>query len=135
MAFQWVDSLKLAERLAVENDEAAQRSAISRAYYYVFHLARDRATENGMFITLADSQHKLTWEFFVQSPDVECQKLGLLGQRLKEKRKKADYDLIYAGKIEQEVTDVIAKAQAFAERLQTVDRRMPNSQSQRRTYR
>ena len=40
--FEWVDFLDLAEELAARpNDEAAARTAVSRAYYATFHTGRD----------------------------------------------------------------------------------------------
>jgi hypothetical protein len=47
VAFGWRDFLHLARQLADEADtpyeEAASRTAVSRAYYYAFHRARDYA--------------------------------------------------------------------------------------------
>jgi hypothetical protein len=40
--FDWADFLDLAEELAARtNDEAAGRTAVSRAYYATFHIGRD----------------------------------------------------------------------------------------------
>jgi glycerol-3-phosphate O-acyltransferase len=40
--FEWVDFLDLAEELAARpDDEAAARTAVSRAYYAAFHTGRD----------------------------------------------------------------------------------------------
>jgi len=43
MPFDWNEYLALARRLAAAGDEASKRSAISRAYYFVFNSAFSRA--------------------------------------------------------------------------------------------
>jgi len=47
MAFDWTDYLQLARELAKYGTDAGHRSAVSRAYYYVYHLALSRAESNG----------------------------------------------------------------------------------------
>ena len=44
--FNWYGYLQLAEELGKRSDEASLRSALSRAYYYVYHLALERAEAN-----------------------------------------------------------------------------------------
>ena len=44
--FSWSEYLRLAQDLGKRSDEASLRSAISRAYYYVYHLGLDRARSN-----------------------------------------------------------------------------------------
>ena len=44
--FNWSGYLQLAEELGKRSDEASLRSALSRAYYYVYHLALERAEAN-----------------------------------------------------------------------------------------
>ena len=43
MPFDWNEYLVLARQLATAGDEASKRSAISRAYYFVFKMAFARA--------------------------------------------------------------------------------------------
>ena len=38
--FDWADYLRLAQELAQRGEESCKRSAVSRAYYSVFNLAR-----------------------------------------------------------------------------------------------
>jgi hypothetical protein len=38
--FNWSGYLQLAEELAERRDEASMRSALSRAYYYIYHLGK-----------------------------------------------------------------------------------------------
>jgi muconolactone delta-isomerase len=47
--FDWIKFLDLAEDLATRaDDEAASRSAISRAYYAAFHIGRDHLARSGI---------------------------------------------------------------------------------------
>lgn len=46
-SFSWSDYLSLAEELGKSVDEASLRTAVSRIYYYVYHLALSRAESNG----------------------------------------------------------------------------------------
>ena len=46
MPFDWSEFLTLADELGKRADEASLRSALSRAYYYVYHLALRRAQDN-----------------------------------------------------------------------------------------
>src|ERR1700721_4134749 len=73
-----LDILTLADELAKSEDEAALRSAISRAYYYVYHLALDRAEKND-FTPVLGGAHVQLWRFFGGSPDPTCRRLGDLG--------------------------------------------------------
>lgn len=47
MSFDWREYLNLASILSGNADEASQRTAISRAYYAVFHAATLHAKANG----------------------------------------------------------------------------------------
>jgi hypothetical protein len=47
MPFDWFEYLQLADELGERAEEGALRSAISRAYYYVYHQALERAEANG----------------------------------------------------------------------------------------
>lgn len=69
MSFDWVEFLELAYSLAFNPDspgpqEAALRSAISRAYYAAFHCALDRACKEGFVPTNKGSDHYLVREHF-----------------------------------------------------------------------
>lgn len=124
MSFSWSDYLKLAQKLVVIDDEAAQRSAISRAYYFVFHLAQERAINNGLVLQKMDG-HKQTWNCFIFSPDSDCKKLGLAGQRLRDRRNKADYDEPYRGRITEEAGEAVTDAIEFSANLQSLPARHP----------
>jgi hypothetical protein len=60
MPFDWNDFLTLAEELAARDDQASKRTAISRAYYSVFHAANARAERTtGRSASLGNSHFAL----------------------------------------------------------------------------
>jgi uncharacterized protein (UPF0332 family) len=87
--FEWENFLDLAEVLAAEpNNEAAARSAISRAYYATFHTGRDYLVRAGIPIDRSRNAH-------LQVQDELRHKNETIGQdvkRLHVWRKYADYD-------------------------------------------
>lgn len=87
--FEWEDFLDLAESLASQpSNEAAARSAISRAYYAVFHAGRHYLVRAGIPIDRSRNAH-------VQVQDELEKKSETIGQvvkRLHVWRKYADYD-------------------------------------------
>jgi hypothetical protein len=122
--FDWPDYLTLADELAKRSEECCLRTAISRAYYYVYHLARKRVTDNGFIIIRGGDTHKQVWEKFSGSPDWDCKKLCELAKRLHDKRKQADYDMPYP-KIEGEFPEVLNLARRFAVDLGRLNARLP----------
>lgn len=90
MTFDWHGFAQLAEDLATCEDEAAARSAISRAYYALYCQARDRA---GIDTRNIRDAHKAVHDYYAfrQNP-----KLKLMGTNdlpnLHRERKYADYD-------------------------------------------
>jgi len=71
-AFDWADYLKLAEELATRTEEHCLRTAISRAYYYAYHLGRERVMNNDFPMVRGGDTHKQVWEKFSNSPDVDA---------------------------------------------------------------
>jgi len=87
------DFFTLAERLVAESTESAQRSAVSRAYYAVFHEARMLVESCGFrFASTAETHSKLIYCIMAANDadlDFVGQKLG----SLRTIRNTADYDL------------------------------------------
>jgi len=130
--FNWSEYLSLAEELGNRaTDEAALRTAISRAYYYVFHLALQRAERNGFTTSRGESSHIKLWTLFTMSPEPSCLSLGQIAMRLKEKRERADYNSHFA-RIEEEIPPTLADARRFEALLSTLADRHPNPASVRR---
>lgn len=130
-AFDWSQYLALAEELGARHDEAALRSSISRAYYYVYHLALTRAEANSYKPERGESTHVQLWRMFSGSPDPSCKHLAVIAERLKEKRERADYNKLYA-RIAEEVPRLLQDARDFAALLAGVPRRLPSPTSIRR---
>ena len=124
-SFDWTGYNALATELAARADEASRRSAISRAYYYVYHLALARASNNGFQILPGEGSHKQLWRNYSDSPEANCRKLAEIAKRLKERRKRADYNERYP-RIGEEINELIKDAQHFAVRLVALPQRFPD---------
>ena len=122
--FNWGFYYTLANELATRADEAAHRSAISRAYYYVYHLALIRATTNGFRPIRGEATHAQLWRKYSDSPDPACRQLGEMAKRLKEKRERADYNQFYP-RLHDDIDGLINDAQDFATRLGALPQRFP----------
>ncbi len=105
------------------------RTAVSRAYYYVDHLALVRAQSHG-FKALSGGVHAQLWKLFALSPEPDCQRLALIAERMKRKRERADYKSIYA-RVEDEVAAPLADARVFASLLSGISSRHPDPKSVR----
>jgi uncharacterized protein (UPF0332 family) len=91
--FNWTTYLNLAEDLAGREDDAARRSAVSRAYYAVFCDARNALEIRSLFDRReAESHHQEVWDAFEDDPRREWKRIGAFGHLLREARRKADYD-------------------------------------------
>jgi hypothetical protein len=123
--FDWIGYYTLANELAGRADEVSLRSALSRAYYYVYQLALERAKTNGFTTLAGEGTHQQLWRNYSDSPEPDCRKLAEIGKRLKDKREWADYRKFYP-RISEEVPELIAAARDFAGRLQALNARFPN---------
>lgn len=89
--FDWVKYLTLAEELATRNqDEAALRSAVSRAYYAVFCTARGHLRLQRVEVP-RKAPHDFVWNHYRHAGGLRRQ-IGLDGDRLKKNRNLADYE-------------------------------------------
>jgi hypothetical protein len=80
----------LAQELAGRDDEAARRTAVSRAYYSAYCYARDRARIN---TEGARDAHKLVHEFYERRKSSKLRDFGANQlPALHRSRKDADYD-------------------------------------------
>lgn len=129
--FDWSSYFTLANELAAKGDEASRRSAISRAYYFVYHLAHARATQNGCQFEMDQPAHKQLWQQFGDSVEPACVKLAEIGKRLKEKRERADYVATFP-RLNDDVAALISDAQDFAQRLKALPARYPLPRNARR---
>lgn len=103
MSFDWADYLKLAEALtqapAVPGpEEAALRTAISRAYYAAHRSASNLVASRGELVpTGLASDHGLVIDHFRNATDPARQKIGANLSRLRGNRNKADYEDALSG--------------------------------------
>jgi uncharacterized protein (UPF0332 family) len=72
-------------------DQAAMRSAISRAYYASFNKAADKMQADGTNPPTSGDTHKAVWDHFTNSSDRFRKNIGSDGMRLKRLRVDADY--------------------------------------------
>lgn len=93
----WPEYIFLADDLATRGSEAAQRSAVSRAYYGAFNPAR-RWLEANVGPIDNRAAHRQVWDAF-SAPDLASEDtldkwevVGEIGERLRALRNQADYD-------------------------------------------
>ena len=96
MSFDWSSYIRLAEELINRADsgglqEACFRSAISRAYYGVFCIARNSLKARRTSIPHIDT-HKFVREQYINSSDRVEKKIGVNLGRLWKDRKRSDYE-------------------------------------------
>lgn len=89
--FRFDGYLDLAEDLVYRDDEAAWRSAVSRAYYGLLHVAFE-ALPAGLRATISyGAIHRGTWQLYDASSQQVCRRIGQAGRRLRNARVDADY--------------------------------------------
>lgn len=115
--FNWPDYFELSQEFRRNGGEAYQRSAVSRAYYAMYHSARYKLMFWGEWPPPESedrSDHEYLWETFSEKRDSASKEIGQLGDRLRKVRNKCDY----ADNINS-VSDVVEVAMINAERLKT----------------
>lgn len=123
--FTWHDFLALAKELADRNDEASQRTAVSRSYYAVFHCARlvvDRFDPDYARHKTRDS-HQAVWDQLKALRYRQAKNAEMRGRNLLHVRKQADYELGGDGDWRRRAQDAVTRAAAaltgLAELLET----------------
>ncbi len=89
------DFLVLAHSLANQSTEAAWRSAVSRAYYATFHVARQLLTDLNFRVPFADRAHGFLWLRLQNCGEAPIQTAGVNLKELRKYRNDADYDFSY----------------------------------------
>lgn len=91
--FDWTRFLVLAEELASRGqDEAALRSAVSRAYYAAFGKTRQLLRSEGVALPANSHAHLLVWRSCRLAEEPGRRYVGMVGDRLRKKRNAADYN-------------------------------------------
>jgi uncharacterized protein (UPF0332 family) len=88
-----VDFLPLANRLAAGASESEWRTAISRAYYAAFHVARQLLEELGFRVPWADRAHAYLTMRLNNCGDAQVQHAASDLHSLRSLRNQADYDM------------------------------------------
>ncbi len=89
--FDWADYLTLAQELVTRrDDEAALRSAVSRAYYAAFCQARNLLSRDGVNTDDMRS-HVALWTRYRVHSDPSYQLIGRQGDYIRRHRSEADY--------------------------------------------
>lgn len=87
------DFIGVATRLLAGRSEADLRTAVSRAYYGAFHLARGFVQQCGVVIPSGPEVHKSVQWCLANAGDAELRKCADWLESLRSTRNKADYDL------------------------------------------
>ena len=87
------DFLWLARVLVARNEEAAWRTAVSRAYYAAFHTARVLLAGCGFDVPRSDQAHAYLWLRLDNSGHEELRTAGDALQLLRQNRNWAGYDM------------------------------------------
>jgi uncharacterized protein (UPF0332 family) len=100
----WRDFLSLATQLAAGGTEAHWRSAVSRAYYAAFHVARRLFTDLNFTVPRADRAHQYLVFRLSNCAEPTVEQAGRNLETLRRLRNRADYD----------ETPVLTQSQAVA---------------------
>lgn len=105
--FEWESFLDVAHDLAGQVDnEAALRSAISRAYYAGLGLAHERLIESGWTMPRGSIHHHV-WRMYAGSTDPRRREIGRLGFMLRNQRNDADYKRLFPLPLPKTATDAV----------------------------
>lgn len=115
MPFDWREFLIVAHQLRNDTGEGAQRTCLSRTYYYVFNLGLTKARALN-FREEPPGVHKKLWDWCQSQTDTAVRRLGLYGLRMHSLRIHADYDGAPIPDLAGQVKKQLSRAQVF-ERL------------------
>ena len=86
------DFINVAAELAYGSTEAHWRSSISRAYYAVFHKAKDALSDKSVYVPRNKNSHKYIQEWLQRQNNRLLTKLGSDLSNLHSDRCRSDYD-------------------------------------------
>lgn len=124
MAFNWRDYFTLARTLAGANDDASKRSSVSRAYYFVFHLALQRAELN-CGPRQGGNTHQWCWDRYIYTQNDASHQIGIDGNRLKSRRVKVDYDSASINRFDEFVTRMLEDVEQLEDDINNLPPQFP----------
>ena len=114
--FDWAGYLDVADRLLAEApDEAALRSAISRAYYAAYHAAAAFVAASGLLTQR--HTHRRVWDALASDFDPARSSIGTRGDQLRQIRNDADYRDRMPGNLEIRARDAVAEGRSLVEAI------------------
>ncbi len=114
----WKDFHDQAIRLSISPIESDQRSAISRAYYALYNLSKERfLLYDGIIGHQDQGSHSSLWNSIRGDNDENWRFVGLMGSRLKIHRVSADYYKAFRGNLNTVTGQAIRQSQACIQRL------------------
>ena len=123
--FDWNDFRILAEELRQRNDEAAQRTAISRIYYAVYWRARNFLESEGFILRQYEASHIQIWNEYKQKSGQTNKAVGKFGSELHRFRVQADY-VAAVKDIKKLVNDSFKLAENVLTYLQQIEKKTEN---------
>lgn len=117
--FDWKEFLEIAEELIERRgDVGAERTAISRAYYAAYHEAAAYYVGRGERLSLTGDDHGLVWDWFLRSgANRASHQIGRNGLRLRQARRRADYDSSPIPDLSREASRIVTLARALQQDL------------------
>lgn len=114
--------LVFAKSIYNSDDEAARRSAVSRAYYALFHNVRQNFINMGISVSKRPEEHQRMADCLLQSGIVEAMTAGQSMCDLRTARNEADYNLSLASYNKMISALHCAKAEAAINELARVNK-------------
>jgi hypothetical protein len=113
MSFSWQAFAELAIHLAgAQEDEASQRTAISRSYYAAYHAASALIRDRALHPPDQHLSHWLVWKLIRESDAPNCQEISQRGFDLRDARVWADYWNPYPRDLSHEVDRALTNSAA-----------------------
>ncbi|MEW6409979.1 MAG: hypothetical protein AB1488_07690 [Nitrospirota bacterium] len=92
MSFNWKDYVYFAEELLSREEESCLRSSISRGYYGVFCITRNKKDYQNYKPKSGENIHWVVINAYKNSSDRNEQNIGRILDKLRKSRNDADYD-------------------------------------------
>lgn len=113
----WEGFLELAEALSHASTDAAQRTAISRASYAVYHAASSHIRRKHLIEPNHRLSHRTVWRILKLSTHMDSRDAGFRGEDLKRLRQNADYTSPYPGDLATDAREAVAEARALLDAI------------------